>query len=335
MLWHRAIVLTYLVIGVLFAVYTPAWQAPDEPAHYNYIHVVATQGVLPVLQAGDYNQAEQTAAIVARFGPGTSIEAFRYEFHQPPLYYVLAAPLFRLTGGALLPLRLFSVFLGGLLLLVVHRAAMLIVRPAIALGAMAFVAFLPMHIAMLAAVNNDSLAELLIAIMLWQCLRLLIRPAPGTLWPWLWLGIVTGLGLITKSTVYAMLPLLGVTLLLAWRDSHRHDPTWRRAASLTFAVTLPLLLLALPWWVRNLAVYGGADFLGLNRHEDIVLGQLRTSEFLAQEGWVSLGTRFVTWTFRSFWGQFGWMNILLDSRIYTALLILSLAAGVGAGWALW
>lgn len=335
MLWHRAIVLTYLVIGVLFAVYTPAWQAPDEPAHYNYIHVVATQGALPVLQAGDYNQAQQTLAIVARFGPGTSIEAFRYEFHQPPLYYVLAAPLFRLTGGALLPLRLFSVFLGGLLLLVIYRAAMLIVRPAIALGAMAFVAFLPMHIAMLAAVNNDSLAELLIAIMLWQCLRLLLRPAPGTLWPWLWLGIVTGLGLITKSTVYAMLPLLGVTLLLAWRDSYRHDPTWRRAASLTFAVTVPLLLLALPWWVRNLAVYGGADFLGLNRHEDIVFGQLRTSEFLAQEGWVSLGTRFVTWTFRSFWGQFGWMSVLLDERIYTALLILSLAAGVGACWALW
>lgn len=328
--WRSAILLAYLVIGALFAIYTPAWQAPDEPAHYNYIHFVASQGALPVLQAGDYNQAEQTAAINARFGPSVSIQAFRYEFHQPPLYYVLAAPLFRLTGGALLPLRLFSVFLGGLLLLVIHRGASLIAPPAIALGAMAFVAFLPMHVAIMAAVNNDGLAELLIALLLWQCLRLLQQPSSPSLRPWAWLGITAGLGLITKSTFYGMLPMLGAALLLAWRDRLRQDPHDRQSAHVIFAAALPLLLLALPWWLRNLAVYGGADFLGLARHDDIVLGQLRTSEFLAQEGWTGLGNRFFTWTFRSFWGQFGWMSVVLDSRIYTGLLILSLATGAGA-----
>ena len=333
--WRSAIMLTYLVIGVLFAVYTPAWQAPDEPAHYNYIHFVAVQGALPVLQAGDYNQAEQTAAIAARFGSGATIESFRYEFHQPPLYYLLAAPIFRLTGGALLPLRLFSVFLGSLLLLVIYRGASLIAPPAIALGAMAFVAFLPMHVAIMASVNNDGLAELLIALLLWQCLRLLQQPSSPSLRPWAWLGITAGLGLITKSTVYGLLPMLGAALLLAWRDRLRHNPHDRQSARVIFAAALPLLLLALPWWLRNLAVYGGADFLGLNRHEDIVLGQLRTSEFLAQEGWTGLGNRFFTWTFRSFWGQFGWMSVVLDSRIYTGLLILSLAASVGAGWTLW
>ena len=25
----------YLIAGLLFAIQTPAWQAPDEPAHYN------------------------------------------------------------------------------------------------------------------------------------------------------------------------------------------------------------------------------------------------------------------------------------------------------------
>jgi hypothetical protein len=29
------IVFIYLVLGTLYAVYTPPWQAPDEPAHYN------------------------------------------------------------------------------------------------------------------------------------------------------------------------------------------------------------------------------------------------------------------------------------------------------------
>ena len=332
--WHRIVLAAYLLIGVLFAVNTPAWQAPDEPAHYNYVHFVATQGALPVLQAGDYDQAQQMLAINSRFGPGSSITAFRYEFHQPPLYYVLAAPLFRLTSGALLPLRLFSVFLGALLLLVVHRVARLIVRPALAVGAMAFVAFLPMHIAMASAVNNDSLAELLMVVMLWQCLHVILHPPRHSLRPWFGLGLITGLGLVTKSTVYGLLPMLGVTLILAWRDSLQHDPSARHASRITFALLLPLLLLAVPWWLRNLAVYGGTDFLGLNRHEDIVLGQLRTAEFVAQQGWTSLGTRFVTWTFRSFWGQFGWMSVLLDDRIYTALLTLSAAVSVGALWTL-
>ena len=31
------LLLAYLVLGVLFAVRTPPWQAPDEPAHVNYV----------------------------------------------------------------------------------------------------------------------------------------------------------------------------------------------------------------------------------------------------------------------------------------------------------
>ena len=67
-------------------------------------------------------------------------------------------------------MRLFSVALGGSLIVV----AFLIVRqvapdsPALALGTAAFVAFVPQHVAMMAGANNDSLAELLLALILWQ-----------------------------------------------------------------------------------------------------------------------------------------------------------------------
>ena len=43
------ILLVYLAIGVLYAVNTPAWQAPDEPAHYNYIKHLAEHRSLPCL----------------------------------------------------------------------------------------------------------------------------------------------------------------------------------------------------------------------------------------------------------------------------------------------
>ena len=51
------IVLAYLSIGAAFALQTPAWQAPDEPAHYNYIKSIAVRQELPTLQSGDYDQA--------------------------------------------------------------------------------------------------------------------------------------------------------------------------------------------------------------------------------------------------------------------------------------
>ncbi|MCX7669360.1 MAG: hypothetical protein N2439_04745, partial [Anaerolineae bacterium] len=64
----------YLWLGVFFAVRTPAWQAPDEPAHYNYIRFVATTGGFPVLQMGDYPHAYLEEIKSRKFPAGLSIE---------------------------------------------------------------------------------------------------------------------------------------------------------------------------------------------------------------------------------------------------------------------
>ncbi len=45
------ILLVYFVLASLYAIYTPAWQAPDEPAHYNYVRYLAENGHFPVLAA--------------------------------------------------------------------------------------------------------------------------------------------------------------------------------------------------------------------------------------------------------------------------------------------
>ena len=174
-----AVVLIYLVLGILYAVYTPAWQAPDEPAHYNYVHYLSEYQRFPILKLGDYPAAYLEEIKAAHFPPEMSIAPIRYEFHQPPLYYLLAVPVHILFRGELLPLRLFSVALGALLLLVVYWTVQELApgSPFLALGATAFVAFLPMHLAMTAAVNNDTLAELLLAITLLLSIRYLKRSA--------------------------------------------------------------------------------------------------------------------------------------------------------------
>ena len=162
------ILLLYVVLATLFAVFTPPWQAPDEPAHYNYLGYVAAHGDFPVLQVGDYPHAHLEEIKRRGFPADMSIAPIRYEFHQPPLYYVLAAPIFNLTGGDPLALRLLSVFLGAGIILVTYAIARRICpdRPALALGTAAFVAFLPQHLATVSQIGNDVLAELLFAMTL-------------------------------------------------------------------------------------------------------------------------------------------------------------------------
>jgi hypothetical protein len=157
------ICLLYLVVAALFAVYTPAWQAPDEPAHYNYVRQVAENGCCPVIEIGDWNLAYQGELTSGHFAPELlgDLDALQYEDHQPPLYYLLASVMFKLTHASLTGLRLFSVFisLGVVLSTYGVGRAMYPERPWIGLGAAALVAFVPQHVTMMAAVNNDGLGD--------------------------------------------------------------------------------------------------------------------------------------------------------------------------------
>ncbi|HIC87843.1 MAG TPA: hypothetical protein EYP04_00320 [Anaerolineae bacterium] len=330
------ILLAYLATGLLYAIYTPAWQVPDEPAHYNYVRYLVDNGRFPVLQAGDYPHEYLETLKARHFPPDLSIDPVRYEFHQPPLYYLLAAPIYELTGGLLLPLRLFSVGLGALLLLVVYRISRDLFpnHPLLPLAATAFVATVPMHLAMLAGVNNDALAELLLALALWLSIRHVMGLDHGGWQAGLRLGFVLGLLLVTKTTAYVAVPVVFLALLARWWREWREVP--RPALLPRLLVVLgPALLIALPWYVRNVLVYGWPDILGLRRHDAIVIGQPRTVDWIAQHGWHNLLERFMRFSFDSFWGVFGWLGVFMDERIYLVLALACIAVGIGTGVVLW
>ncbi len=359
------ILLLYLMLATLFAVKTPAWQAPDEPAHYNYVRYLATNGDFPVLHMGDYPHDYLEQIKSAGFLPGMSIDPIRYEFHQPPLYYALTAPLYSLTGGNLLALRIFSVLLGAGIVVLAYAIARRIFpgRPGLALGSAAFVAFLPQHLATVSQVGNDVLAELLFAAVLFVLVGWVqgsgvrgqetgvrgqgtgvrgqetgvrsqgtgvreqraetrddTHHAPRTTHHAISLGVLLGLILITKTTAYIAVPLAAGVLIWCW---WRERAGFRRILIEGLAVALPAALIALPWYARDISVYGWPDFLGLNRHDRIVVGQPRTGDWLAQYGLGGYLQRLVEFTFKSFWGVFGWLGVFMDSRIYFVLLLLS------------
>lgn len=342
-IWLLLVLLGYLLVAVNFARQTPPWQAPDEPAHYNYIADIATQGALPILRRTDYDQKCMEFLVSNKFPPQAGIDCLRYEGYQPPLYYLAGALVYRLSNGSLLALRLFGVGLGiGIILLFYYNLNLVFPdKPLVVLGATAFAAFLPMHVAVTAAVSNDAFAELLLVVQIalllrWSRAHFLTPPVATTRSrrQLLLLGLVLGLGLLTKVYAYLFIPLTFLAVVVTvWRQDWRWAKLWA-GIRLSLWVLIPAFLLGLPWWVRNLQLYGGLDFLGLNWHDAVVVGQPRTSDWINTYGFMSYSERAFRFTFQSFWGVFGWMGVFMDERIYTAMLIFTGILFLGLLWTL-
>ncbi len=319
-----AIVAVYVALGILYAAFTPIWQIPDEPAHYNYIRALAEGRGLPVIEPGDYDQAYLGRLTTENFPPQLPVDAVEYEDHQPPLYYLLATPVYLLFGGALLPLRLLSVLFGAALLLVAFGTvrAVFPTRSDLALMTAAFIAFIPQHVAMTAGVENDALAELIVGGTLWA-LAIYIGERRERPWP---IGLLLAAALLTKPQAYVAIGVAVVAVAIRWRQESRAA---RWAVGQLAWMLVPALLISAPWFIRNGLTYGWADPLGLARHDEVVAGQMRTSEFLALYGWAAYWERALAFTFQSFWGQLGWMAVPLPIPVYRALALLSLLLAAG------
>jgi hypothetical protein len=313
------IVIGYLVLAALYATRVPIWNAPDEPAHFNYVKSIAVDHALPVLQMGDYNQALLERLTHDKFPPDQSVATLRYESHQPPLYYVVAAPVLALVQNRglrtqVVAVRLVTAVIGALFLLAVFRLARLIFpgSSSLPLAAVAFVAFIPMHLFMDAAIDNDALAELML------CLTLVVvvedLQAKSDARDDVRAGVVAGLAILTKlvaavSVVLVALGFLAAALLAPDRARALRQLPLRlvRAGVIAFVLS--------GWWVaRNLIVYGWKDPFGLRRHAEVVVGQPPTGLLNA-----TLARQMFLTLFHSFWGQFGWMGIPFADRTYDVI----------------
>jgi hypothetical protein len=343
------IIVIYVILGALYALKTPKWQAPDEPSHFNYIRTIGDTGTLPILQPGDYDQQYLEQIKAAKFPLSMPIDGIRYESYQPPLYYLSAAPVYLVARAGrldlqVLALRLYSVVLEVLVLLL----AFLIVReifpgdhilPLATVGAMATI---PMHIAITSSVSNDTAAELVIALILLLSVRRL-KNIVGDRQFIILGGILFAAALLTKLTAYLTGGALLVTAELGHSAIYNPQLTTRPlrltsyVSRFTFYVLPRLVLLFLlsltiasPMFIRNMLTYGITDPLGSTRHDLIVLGQPTTAEMITQYGLNHILFDLFAVTFKSFWAQFGWMGVLVNDRIYVLLLALTGMAFLGA-----
>ena len=350
-LFLAVIIIVYVLLAALYALMTPKWQAPDEPAHFNYIRTIGETGTLPVLQPGDYDQNYLEQIKAAKFPASMSVDAIRYESYQPPLYYLSAVPVYLVAraGGLdvqVIALRLYSVALEVIALLIAHAVIRQIFpdEHLLALATVGLMATIPMHIAITASISSDTAAELIVALIL----LLAILRVKGNVSDRRFVilgGILFGAALLTKTTAYATggLLLIGaeiaqLTINNSQLTNHASRITYHREASLWDVSRIVLLflvslILSAPMFIRNVITYGIADPLGLARHDSIVIGQPTTAEMIRQYGFNHILFDFFAVTFKSFWAQFGWMGVLVNDRIYVVLFVLTAIAVFG--FALW
>lgn len=358
----RGIIFFFLVLGMIYALVTPPFEASDELWHYPMIRHLADGNALPV-QVFD----------PALAGP------WKQEASQPPLYYYIGAVLtFWIDTGdmeavrwlnphvdngvittdgnvnlaihdpaanrwqgtflAIRLVRLLSVALGAWAVVLTFLIGKEIFpdRPTLALGAAAAHAFTPMFLFISGAVNNDNLAIPLASLGLLLLIRLVKRwpdqPRPAV--AILRIGVVIGLAVLTKQGTIGLLPLaLGTLFIWEWVRLERKPLTYPRFWGLILRTAADFALLLLPvvliagWWYwRNVELYG--DLLGWNAFI-AVLGQRETPASLAQL-WDE------RWGFMlSYWGLFGGVNVSMWEWTYhllNGLVIVAIPGGIIFLW---
>lgn len=274
-----ALILAFALLhGGLYASLLPPWGLIDEEHHFHYIQYLTETGSLPTvgetyLSQEIIDKLHETKRWETFGWPAPpsmqaeqmGLEGHSYEGYQPPLYYVLMAPLFMLLPEDLLirlfALRWVAVGISVFSLWLAYRAtkSLLPAKNTMPLLIALFLALSPERTASVSRVNNDFMLELFAVALAWIFAKsvldgLTIRRSQS-------MGLLFGLAMITKATAFPLLILPAGALWLS-RSSPRN---WRMAAW-TFGLSS---LLILPWIVRNLCVYG--DPTGISAFKALLL----------------------------------------------------------------
>lgn len=213
--------------------------------------------------------------------------------------------------GAAMAGRWVNVILGALAVLLIYHLgrALWPGRETLAWSAAALLAFNPQFIYLSAAMNNDILAAVMGAAILWSCVTVIRKGLQRK--RLLLLGWLYGIALLTKLH----LAVLGVVIVGCVAQAcglpHRGWLRWGRAIALTLGVALALS----GWWfARNWHLYG--DFTGMSAVNVLWGGRP------AAENWWAI-RQGLPYLWSSLWGRFGYGQIPLPGAFYGLYLAFS------------
>ncbi len=355
------IFIAFIILSIIYSIATPPFEAGDESRHYSVVKYMADSGRLIVQNVPETaelqhhwshegNQPPLYYALAAGltfwiddgewddvfwYNPHTSIgdplrpDNKNITIHPPDTLWpwrnhILAAYL----------IRLLSIVMASITIIAAYHIALSLFRGnrLLAAGAMAITAFNPMFIFISASINNDNAVIMFITLALWVMVRALDEPLSdkSTFRLPIVLGILIGLGALSKLYAFGVLPLAG--LLFIWL-AYKAAPTypkmtmlltpalWRTVILQSVILAVVFTIVAGWFYIRNAILYDG-DFFALQvmRH---TAGQREEIPTLATIQAEFEGFRI------AYWALFGGVNILADTWIYPILDWVSLVAAIG------
>jgi 4-amino-4-deoxy-L-arabinose transferase-like glycosyltransferase len=338
-----AILAAHLVLGILYSVVVPMWEANDETGHFAFVKYLASERRLPP--------------------PGEDLVQVADESHQPPLYYILAALAtcwidtndglepeinihaasgssmagynavvhsdkeafpYRGTALAMHVARLVSVLISTAVVAVTYVIGRFLFRgnEAIAVGAMALNAFWPQFLFLGAVVTNDILVPLFSSLVILFLLRIAYRP--GSSMDFLGLGLCLLGGVATKMSAWGLIPLAIVVLILI---GIRRVPT--RARWWFLPVTW-FCFSGAWWWLRGMTL---PDYwFETMRYGYLMQSALSFIQHPLREAvrlpWDVLPEA-LGYCSRTIWASFGWENIRAEEWVYQIFVLLCLIGAAG------
>jgi len=334
------IIFLYLGLSFIYLLSTPPFEASDEYKHYPVVQYIQTELELPVLDPENpglwLQEAAQpplyyllmaaiTAAIdtadlgdVHQVNPHAFVGNPNQIANKNLVIHDAEEEAFPWKGSilAVYVIRLASILLGAGTIFIAAQLGSLLFNSIVGLLAAALTAFNPMFIFVNAAVNNDSLAILLGSLATLMLVRLWRdRPDPRHAWArYALLGLVIGLGILTKLSLGGLLVLAAVAV--GWQSWRERKASILLGGAIILAITL---LVTIPWFINNITLYG--DPFGLSAFIEV---QGTRESPITISGWqAEFGT-----FYRSYWGLFGGVNIAAPEIYYILFNILAI---IGAG----
>jgi 4-amino-4-deoxy-L-arabinose transferase-like glycosyltransferase len=266
----------FLAVMLVWAVLTPPFSAPDEPAHLNSAlrltegfswpapgEARITNAVIAARDEAALPASERSSlADLAEENPGTG--GVDQMTQHPPLYYLYVAGVLNLVGAselradvALLVMRLCGIVLALPLPALVWASVRRVTRsPRAAVVGAAAVLAVPQLAQILASASNDPAAVLACSVTTLLLVRIMTGDTRSR--TVIAAGGALGFALLTKGTALPFIPFLAVVIAVWPRAVPLRSRLLRAVASLVIAFGVGGW-----WWARNLLVFRDLQPSGL------------------------------------------------------------------------